>query len=152
MRLKSNSGASCWPREEVWEVKFTGFSPRSREAVPIDPVVYRLPTPHVSCFCELRAIVSKKTVRLRTIPFTYSPITSNSQCELSGAAVVWGCHFMADAALVSVVAGLNGQVRPDLIEGQVFTQNALLAGMFLMGTVDESPINESVARAQVRAH
>jgi hypothetical protein len=65
--------------------------------------------------------------------------------------IVWGRNFVADAEIVSVVAGIYAMVRPrkDIQIDVDFNRLGVLAALFALGTVEERASNETVVRPPI---
>ena len=70
----------------------------------------------------------------------YAPITTPLiSCELQDFNFLWGRNFVADGELVSVAAGLYGQIRPTEAEVDAFENNVIPAALFSLGIIELAP-------------
>ncbi|CAJ1945476.1 unnamed protein product [Cylindrotheca closterium] len=79
----------------------------------------------------------------------YAPLTSSVSCEISEVTFIWGRNFAVDGELVSVVAGVYGQVRPTLNELRSFEENVIPAALFSLGVLHLAPTVASTVKAEV---
>ena len=80
----------------------------------------------------------------------YAPITTPLiSCELQDFNFLWGRNFVADGELVSVAAGLYGQIRPTEAEVDAFENNVIPAALFSLGIIELAPSEKIVVRAEV---
>lgn len=79
----------------------------------------------------------------------YVPQNESSPCDFFNFGIVWGRNFVADAELVSVMAGVYGILQPQSGDMFDFIRQGTLAALFALGTVEERPSVEQVIRPRI---
>lgn len=81
----------------------------------------------------------------------YAPLETPTPCRIVSFNFVWGQDFVADAELVSVIAGIYGFVHPTSARQGLdnFVRQGVLAALFALGTVEERASVVQVIRPRI---